>query len=210
MPCPHMCSKSTLPIQRIPAGPSSCPDPKPTHMDLPDPAARVRALEQRFPDVEKGLRRQLSSGDNLPSRSIGTGTLLGSLGWWRWRGRWTPCSSPRWGMSACWGCVGARRGQRLLCGAPVLDLRCTGRPPCIPSIKDHRLLALPCALQEVVLEETRRSGAVQPENPGHAGAAQSCDAAGRWPAGLIGIRGDRTRNRREDSTKVIITRYTIM
>ncbi|KAL6781574.1 SEC14 [Auxenochlorella protothecoides x Auxenochlorella symbiontica] len=77
--------------------------------------ARVRALEQRFPDVEKGLRRQLSSGDNLPSRSIGTGTLLSRV-------------------------VALERAM------------------------DTLLVA-----QETVLEETRRSGAVQPENPGACG-----------------------------------------
>ncbi len=42
-------------------------------------AARVRALEDRIPEVQRGLRRHLSQLDPLPSRMVGQGTLVGRV-----------------------------------------------------------------------------------------------------------------------------------
>lgn len=39
-------------------------------------AARVRALEQKFPELEVRLRKQLSPAEQLPSKNLGTGTLM--------------------------------------------------------------------------------------------------------------------------------------
>jgi hypothetical protein len=41
--------------------------------------ARVRALEERIPGVERGVRRYLPAGEALPSRGVGQGTLIGRV-----------------------------------------------------------------------------------------------------------------------------------
>jgi hypothetical protein len=39
-------------------------------------AARVRALEEKLPDAERQLRRYLSGGGDLPSKSVGQVSVL--------------------------------------------------------------------------------------------------------------------------------------
>lgn len=39
-------------------------------------AARVRALEEKLPEAERGVRRYLPPGGELPSKACGQGTLL--------------------------------------------------------------------------------------------------------------------------------------
>lgn len=134
----------------------------------PDPAARVRALEQRFPDVEKGLRRQLSSGDNLPSRSIGTGTLLSRVV--ALERAMDTLLVAQVGDECMLGLCRCQTGSRGCC-AGLLCWTCDARAgrPAFHRSRTTGSLPLHAPFQETVLEETRRSGAVQPENPGACG-----------------------------------------
>lgn len=48
----------------------------PTWHILDVTAGRIRAIEERLPDMEKSLKKRLPSNKPLPSRSTGQGTLL--------------------------------------------------------------------------------------------------------------------------------------
>lgn len=55
-------------------GPHAAALPSP-HLQIPI-LARVRALEEKLPEAERHIRRYLSPGSELPSKTVGQGTLL--------------------------------------------------------------------------------------------------------------------------------------